>query len=88
LRKYDAWAQEKRVRLDDYPEIIAAFGAYDRIDNQFNSEPWYWLPSYKKFRQTTRFKALMRELGFYGYWLDSGFPPQCHAVGDDDFVRA
>ncbi|MDH4057097.1 MAG: hypothetical protein OEW73_15750 [Gammaproteobacteria bacterium] len=86
LRKYDIWAQENQVRLDDYPEIIAAFGAYDRIDNQFNSELWYWLPPYKHFRQTAQFKALMRKLGFYDYWLDSGFPPQCRAIGDDDFA--
>jgi hypothetical protein len=34
----------------------------------------------------SRWKALMRELGFHDYWLYGSFPAQCHAVGDDDFA--
>ncbi|MCJ7592157.1 MAG: hypothetical protein MUO51_12470 [Woeseiaceae bacterium] len=85
LRKYDAWAEENNVDLAPYPEIMAAFGAYDRVDNQFDSELWYWLPMYSDFRQSHQFKDMLRKMGVYDYWLARGFPPQCRPVGNDDF---
>jgi len=85
LRKYDAWAEENTVDLAPYPEIMAALGAYDRVDNQFNSELWYWLPMYSDFRQSHQFKNMLRKMGVYDYWLARGFPPQCRPVDNDDF---
>ncbi len=86
LCKFDGWAQENDVALTDYPEIMTAFGAYDRVDNTLDSELWYWLPTYSGFRQSGKFKAMMRKYGYYDYWLARGFPPQCRRVGDDDFA--
>jgi len=85
LRKFDAWATENDVDLSPYPEIFAAFGAYDRVDNTLNSELWYWLPYYKLFRQSPEFRTMMRGNGSLKYWQARGFPPQCRAVGDDNF---
>ncbi len=85
LRKFDAWAIENDVDLNLYPEILAAFGAYDRVDNSLNSELWFWLPNYKRFRQSPEFRTMMRGHGSLKYWQVRRFPPQCRAVGADDF---
>lgn len=44
-----------------------------------------WDPAVKQYRQSEKFKAYMRSVGAEGYWREFGFPPQCRAVGDDDF---
>jgi hypothetical protein len=28
---------------------------------------------------------MIRDFGLFAYWQKHGFPPQCRAVGDDDF---
>lgn len=75
LKKFDAWAAENDVDLSTYPEILAAFGAYDRITNPLTSEPWYWLPNYRHFRQSPEFRTMMRKIGYFKYWQSKGFPP-------------
>ncbi len=85
LRKFDAWATENDVDLSPYPEIFAAFGAYDRVTNPLNADAWFWLSTYKHFRQSPEFRTLMHNNGFLEYWQERGFPPQCRAVGADDF---
>ena len=76
LRKLDAWATENDVDLSTYPEILAAFGAYDRVANPLNTDTWIWLPTYKHFRQSPEFRTLMHNNGFLEYWQSKGFPPQ------------
>ena len=44
-----------------------------------------WLPGYGPYRQSDTFKHQVRETGLYEYWQTHGFPPQCRALGDDDF---
>lgn len=85
LARLDAWAVENDVVLEQYPEILAAFGAYDRIDNSFNSELWYWLPIYSNFRKSPQFRDMIRALGIYDLWIANGFPPQCRPTPDDGF---
>ena len=68
LRKYDAWATENDVNLREYPQILAAFGAYDRVDLTMTSEVWFWLSIYRHFRQSPEFHALMRKFGYLEYW--------------------
>lgn len=85
LRILDTWATENDVDLSTYPEILAAFGAYDRVANPLTSEPWFWMSMYKHFRQSPEFRTLMHNNGYLEYWQSKGFPPQCRAVGDDDF---
>ncbi len=85
LAKLDAWAAENNVVLERYPEILAALGAYDRVDNTLNSELWYWLPVYSNFRKSPEFREMIREQGIYELWTADGFPPQCRPTGTDNF---
>lgn len=85
LAKFDLWAAENEVDLSQYPELLAAFGAYDRIEYSVVGEPWYWLPTYKNFRASPQFKWMIREFGRLEFWQTRGFPPQCRPLGADDF---
>jgi hypothetical protein len=42
-------------------------------------------PEYAAIKASPHRKRLMREIGSYEFWKVNGFPPQCRAVGDDDF---
>ncbi len=86
LARLDAWAAENNVVLELYPEILAAFRAYERVDNALNSELWYWLPVYSNYRKSPQFKEMIRDFGYYDLWKAKGFPPRCRPIGDDDFV--
>jgi len=45
-----------------------------------------WWPSLKGARQTPTWKQLMRDLGMYDYWRQSGnWGDFARPVGDDDF---
>jgi TolB-like protein len=44
-----------------------------------------WSDSYSRLRQTARFKNYIRRAGILRYWQQHGFPPQCRAIGADDF---
>jgi hypothetical protein len=68
------------------PVISAYFNFFDRtavaVDDSFN---WMWGPDLKRFRQSPEFKLLLEDLGSHTYWRSHGFPPQCRALGEDDF---
>jgi hypothetical protein len=85
LRKFDAWAAENDVGLSRFPEIITAFGDYERADVMAVAEPWYWLPRFEEYRQSDKFARDVRMYGFLDLWKVKGFPPSCRPVGDDDF---
>ena len=85
LRKFNAWAAESDFDLAIYPDIFAAFGDFDRVEFMMASEPWYWLPAFKKYRQSDKFASDMREYGTFDLWKHKGFPPLCRPIGDDDF---
>lgn len=44
-----------------------------------------WSSSFKRYRRSARFLEMMRSLGVFDYWKKHGFPPQCRAIGKDDF---
>jgi TolB-like protein len=44
-----------------------------------------WDKSNQKYRQSTQFKTYMHKTGVFEYWQETGFPPQCRALGEDDF---
>ena len=56
-------------------------GDYNRI--MINQE--IWDAGYKNYRQSDSFKAGIKQSGILDYWRENGFPPQCRAVGEDDF---
>ena len=85
LRKFEKWAVENDADLTRYPEILAAFGDFDRADLMVNADPWYWLPSFENYRKSNRFAEDIHKYVFYDLWKVKGFPPQSRPIGDDDF---
>jgi TolB-like protein len=85
LAKWDAWADENGIELGKFPEVLAAFHAYDRLLNDATEEPWYWLPTYAHYRHSPEFKFVIREYGILEFWREKGFPPQCRPIGTEDF---
>ncbi|MEX0645270.1 MAG: hypothetical protein WD076_08165, partial [Parvularculaceae bacterium] len=45
-----------------------------------------WAPDHARYRRSPQFKTYIRESGVYDYWRKHRFPPQCRAVGKDDFA--
>jgi TolB-like protein len=45
----------------------------------------HWEPGYPRFRSSPAFKAVVERLDIADYWRDHGYPPQCRAVGKQDF---
>lgn len=61
-------------------------GAYDRVEPGYFTYISMWRTDLENFRQSDDFNRVMREGGVEDYWRAHGFPPQCRATGDDDFV--
>ncbi|MGA8278783.1 MAG: hypothetical protein WB784_11395 [Rhodanobacteraceae bacterium] len=51
-----------------------------------NSSILQWENEPPTFRNSPDFKKLIERLGVAEYWRKKGFPPQCRAVGADDFI--
>jgi hypothetical protein len=45
-----------------------------------------WEPGFPAFRTSPAFKAVLERLGIPAYWREHGYPPQCRAVGKQDFT--
>ena len=45
----------------------------------------HWTPAMRGYRRSPEFKAHATASGLPDYWRKHGFPPQCKAVGSDDF---
>ncbi len=52
---------------------------------EYPDSPFWWYPYPEDFKQSPHRKRMIRDFGIYAYWQEHGFPPQCRAVGDDDF---
>jgi TolB-like protein len=46
----------------------------------------HWEPGYPRFRSSAAFKAVVERLDIAAYWREHGYPPQCRAVGKQDFA--
>ena len=57
---------------------------YDELTPSFTHTLW-WNDTDPDFLKSPHRKRLIREAGLPVYWREHGFPPQCRAVGDDDF---
>jgi adenylate cyclase len=74
------------VVLETAPSIYLSFKAYDDLLDYPDSATFViWHADADEFRRTPQFKKLMRKLGIVDYWRARGYPPQCRAVGDNDF---
>jgi TolB-like protein len=81
---------EKWLKADPHIGVSAAlmlaFGGYDRITIEGGLVMnWIWQPGFPGFHESGHFKRIATELGLVAYWREFGYPPQCRAVGDDDF---
>jgi adenylate cyclase len=85
LRKFNAWDAESDSSLAIYPNLFAALGDFERMEVMMGAEPWFWLPKFKEYRQSDKFKADIRKYGSFDLWKFRGFPPLCRPIGDDDF---
>ncbi len=47
--------------------------------------PFWWFPYPEDFKQSPHRKRMIRDFGIFAYWQKHGYPPQCRAVGADDF---
>lgn len=47
---------------------------------------YVWSPSFQRFRQTEAFKQIIRDTGVLAYWQAHRYPPQCRALGTQDFA--
>ena len=50
-----------------------------------SNDLYHWLPDVPGLRNSPGFKATLKRLGVPDYWRKHGYPPQCHAVGANDF---
>jgi adenylate cyclase len=65
--------------------VVFLFGAYERMHP--SGATWCWTTTgYPAWAKSPERKRLMRERKLDVYWRKHGFPPQCRAVGSDDFI--
>jgi TolB-like protein len=64
-------------------------GAYDQVGTaaslRVDALP-QWEPGFPRFRNSPGFKMVLERLGVPSYWREHGYPPQCRAIGDRDFI--
>ena len=77
-----AFFEQKPGRgIDDFLMLVMPIGYEPDSPERLT----LWDASVREYRQTDKFKAYMQKIGAVGYWREFGFPPQCRALGDDDF---
>jgi len=64
-------------------DYLYLYRRYDEITGGGLS--YWWFPYPSSFRESPARKQLMMKMGLPVYWREHGFPPQCRALGDDDF---
>jgi len=70
-------------------KIYFWLGAFDKVATarDLSSESLEtWDPARPDFRNTPGFKQTLIRLGVVEYWRKQGWPPQCRAVGAEDFT--
>jgi len=65
--------------------VLFLFGAYDRMQPDGAILSWT-TTGFPEWAKSPERKRLMRERKLDVYWRKHGFPPQCRAVGSDDFT--
>jgi tetratricopeptide (TPR) repeat protein len=66
---------------------LGAFGAVAETANGAGSdEVLPWIRAHPGWRNSAGFKKVLELTGVTAYWESHGYPPQCRAVGADDFT--
>ena len=88
IEKFLAWGEQQNVRVKTHAHTMLTLRAYEffTVDNWNNDYEMIWLPQFSHFRQSPEFKKFADDLGLVAYWRAHGFPTQCRAVGETDFV--
>jgi TolB-like protein/Tfp pilus assembly protein PilF len=81
IRNFDQ-KKIKPMTEEDLSSLLVPLGDYDFRANSFE----YWDASYTGYRHSEQFRSMVQKSGVLDYWRKHGFPPQCHAVGADDFA--
>ncbi len=91
----DELGNQNATRLVQLSLLAGAFGAVDValsglrrafVDMNFVPQRYLWLPVLSQVRKAPRFKDIVRDLGLYSYWRQSGkWGEFARPVGNDDF---
>lgn len=86
LARLNDWVRERNFRLGLPPQMLFTFNAHEQMleIGEMNRRMLFH-PDAAEFRTTPQFKEIVRYWGFDDLWRERGFPPQCRAIGDDDF---
>ena len=87
VAKFTQWGANQNVNIKNKTYLNLTIRSYGNlvIENWNNDYETIWLPQFLHYRQSPEFKQLMTDLGTVDYWREFGFPPQCEAVGEDDW---
>jgi adenylate cyclase len=83
VARWQAWATEQNMEICQLGAVIVALKQYSCLDKLDNAR-FIWIPAARAYRQSPEFKNFAR-LAFLPYWQEHGFPPQCRAIGEEDF---
>jgi hypothetical protein len=85
LARFEAWSKESGMPVIQYPAILLAFKAYDKLlAVPALATVIIWTADAGDFRHS-HFDELARTSGMLAYWQERGFPPQCRAAGEGGF---
>ena len=71
--------EKVRLWLGDYEQVAAS----PDLDTDALVQ---WEPDFPAFRKSAAFKTVIERLGIAAYWREHGYPPQCRALGQQDFT--
>jgi tetratricopeptide (TPR) repeat protein len=71
---------ESRPYLAD---LLIPLGAHEL---RTSSPQLLWSSHFAAYRRSPQFKQFIRDIGVLDYWQAHGFPPQCRALGKEDFA--
>jgi TolB-like protein len=82
-----AVAAELEAFLDETGASMRAYSLLNAIGDYKRPMllTFHWIPAMRAYRRSPEFKAHSTASGLPDYWRKHGFPPQCRAVGSDDF---
>lgn len=89
IRHFERWSEDTGHDMESVPFVLLALKQYDRMASLADTNDirfLLWYPEAAEYRQSPAFKQYVRSLGLPDYWRETGYPPQCRAVGKDDFT--
>jgi len=89
IRRFERWSEDTGNSMQSVPFVLLALRQYDAMvslagTNDIRFLMWY--PAAAEYRHSSAFKKFVKTLRLPDYWRETGFPPQCRAVGKDDFA--